>query len=220
MLSTKNLTGKGLPKTLQPGNHVAKINNITLEDGFEAGSYFVVLHLEGEDLGESFEGFLMSKENPNGPRYKGQTGRVKLTPYAFSSGEHHGHKFDRDLSILGALKNLAIALDKQEQLHKIETKTIEQYVPLAAKVLSSDQFLNFCIGGREYLNKDGYTNYDLFLPKNTKEGVAYEKLQPVGKRRLYHFDPVIHIRRKKIESIPDFKAPISMDASLGDFDLD
>src|SRR5690348_3276608 len=136
MLSTKNLVSKGLPKSLQPGNHVAKINNITLEEGFDGGSYFVLLHLEGEDLGQGFEGFLVNKENPNGPRYKGQTGRVKLTPYAFSSGEHNGHKFDRDLSILGALKNLAIALGKQQELNQIESKTIEQYIPLATKVLS------------------------------------------------------------------------------------
>lgn len=221
MLSTKNLGGKGISKTLQPGNHVAKINNITLEKGFDEGSYFVVLHLEGEDLGPGFEGFLIDKDNPNGHRYKGQTGRVKLTPYAFSSGEHNGHKFDRDLSILGALKNLAIALGKKEELNQIESKTIEQYIPLAAKVLSSGLFLNFCIGGREYLNKEGYINYDLFLPKNAKEGQAYERLNPESKSRLLRFDPDTHIRKRKIDSIPDFKVPSStIGGSLADFDLD
>lgn len=220
MLSTKNLAGKGLPKSLQPGNNIAKINNITLEPGFDEGSYFVVLHLEGEDLGESFEGFLISKDNPNGPRYKGQTGRVKLTPYAFSSGEHNGHKFDRDLSILSALKNLAIVLGKQQQLNQIESKTIEQYLPLAAKVLCGDTFLNFCIGGREYLNKDGYVNYDLFLPKNTKEGVAYESVQPEGRSRVYQFNPAVHIKKRKTETVPDFKVPTMNNQDLADFDLD
>jgi hypothetical protein len=219
MLSTKNLTGKGLPKSIQPGNQAAKINEITLEPGFDEGSYFVILHLEGEDLGEGFEGFLINKAFPNGPRYKGQIGRVKLTPYAFSSGEHNGHKFDRDLSILSALKNLAIALGKQQQLNEIESKTIEQYIPLASEVLSSDTFLRFCIGGREYLNKDGYVNYDLFLPKNTKEGVAYESLQ-AARSRLYPFDPTVHIRKRKSEVVPEFKVPTITNQGFADFDLD
>jgi len=219
MLSTKNLAGKGLPKSLQPGNHIAKINEITLEQGFDEGSYFVLLHLEGEDLGEGFEGFLISKDHPSGPRYKGQTGRVKLTPYAFSSGEHNGHKFDRDLSILSALKNLAIALGKQKELNEIESKTIEQYIPLASEVLSGETFLKFCIGGREYLNKDGYVNYDLFLPKNTKEGIAYESLQ-VSKSRLYQFDPAVHIRKRKTETVPEFKVPGINSQGFADFDLD
>lgn len=219
MLSTKNLAGKGLPKTLQPGNHAAKINTITLEEGFDPGTYFVVLHLEGADLGDGFEGFLIQKENPGGPRYKGQIGRVKLTPYAFSSGEHNGHKFDRDLSILAALKNLALALGKGEELNQIESKTIEQYMPLAARVLSGDTFLNFCIAGREYMNKEGYVNYDLYLPKTSKDGVPYERLN-VERSRLFAFDPETHIRKRKVEAVPNFRVPASPNDNLSDFDLD
>jgi hypothetical protein len=233
-LSTKNLPeSKGLPKTLQPSNTMGRINNITLEDGFEEGQLNVVLHLESPDLGENFEGFLVDKDNPNGGRYRGQIGRVKIAPFAFSNAVVNGRTIDRDLSILQALKSLASALGKTQELDLIEAATIEQYVKKAAKVLSGNTFLNWCLAGKEYLNKEGYTNYELFLPKavykvrkaGEVEGVPYENIDvEIDKSKLYKFDPVAHIRKKKAAAaVTGFSTPAPTATGTGvqsDFDLD
>ena len=72
-LSTKNIpiSGGGTPKTLQPSNCVAKINDVTLDEfTFKPGSYHLVLHLEGVDRGPEFEGFYINKDKPELGRHK------------------------------------------------------------------------------------------------------------------------------------------------------
>jgi hypothetical protein len=230
MLSTRNLPeSKGIPKTIQPGNILAKINSVSLEDGYEDGTYHVILHLEGEDLGAQFEGFFVDKDNPGGARYKGQVGRVKISYYSFG-WEINGTKVDRDEKILGALKNLSVSLGKQEALNDIKARTIEEFVPLAAKVLSGELYINWCIGGREYLGKDSYTKYDLFLPKplykNIKKGITqnefpYEKadIAPASSN-LMKFDPARHIVKKKTAAVSNFQPAPETAVHQSEFDLE
>ena len=75
-------------KTLSPGEHTVKINSIGLESvSYKAGAYHLILNVEGPDMGSEFEGFLVDKDKPTGPRYKGQIGKVKFGFYPFSDGE-------------------------------------------------------------------------------------------------------------------------------------
>ena len=59
-LSTEDLgsgTGSSLPKTISPGNHILKINSVTLDEfKFIDNAYHLMLHVETEPL-ENFEGF-------------------------------------------------------------------------------------------------------------------------------------------------------------------
>ena len=79
-LSTTGLTtggGSGLPKTIQPGNHILKINSITLEDyQFIDNAKHLILHVETQPI-DGFEGFMIDKDNPALVHYDGQIGRVK-----------------------------------------------------------------------------------------------------------------------------------------------
>src|SRR5690242_5180162 len=78
-------TGGGTPKTLQPGNTVAKINSVSLEEfKFKPGGYHLVMSLEGKDLGASFEGFFINKDKKELGRHKGQVGKVKASEWAFA----------------------------------------------------------------------------------------------------------------------------------------
>ena len=66
-LSTTNIKTGGdfTPKTLQPGNRVCKINGVELKEfKFAPGGYEFLLHMEGQELGDGFEGFLIDKDNP------------------------------------------------------------------------------------------------------------------------------------------------------------
>lgn len=178
-LTTKGIKNEStISKTFGPGPIDAKINNITIETpGYKDGAdqRIIMLHLEGPALGD-FEGFLVDKNNQNGPRYAGQIGRVKLTYWAFKDGQNPktGVKYDRNDSILKALDSLAKVLGKKDKLDLISASTIEEYVELAGKVLSGPTVLSFCVGGKEYLNKDGYSTYELFLVKGDRNRYSYE----------------------------------------------
>ena len=76
-----------------------------------------------------------------------------------------------------------------------------------------------CVGGREWENKEGYVNYDLYLPRNSKDGVALETLE-MENSRLYEFSKKDHVRElqnKKSSPTTDNFEPASTAGE--DFDL-
>lgn len=227
-LSTKNIPagGDGVSKTLEPGIVLAKINSVSLDEfQFKPGAYHIVLHLEGEEQGESFEGFYYDKDRPELGRHKGKIGNVKATEWAFADGETKGGTpVSRDMEMLRWLKQFCIAtesmawFDAQDEKHDtIESffKAFNEQKPYNGK------FYAFCIGGKEYTNRGGYTAYDLFLPKFTKEG-APVGIDDASPSKLLKFKPEDHIKKKKAEPVNEFGTDnstpgISTDAA--DFDL-
>ena len=87
-LNTKDVkSAGGVPKLIQPGNVVCKINSLELEPfKFKQGGYHLILNLEGPDLGKDFEGFFVDKNNESLGRHKGQVGQVKAGEWAFADG--------------------------------------------------------------------------------------------------------------------------------------
>lgn len=192
MLSTSNLPSASTPKTFSPGNHKLKINSIELAKGYNEGSYQVNINMEGEDQGEDFEGFFIDNV-AKGDRYKGQVGRVRMSQYAYADAvTKNGNKINRDQSILRGLQNLAKVVGVQTQLYAIEADTIEEYVPLASEILASGDFAWFCVGGKEYLNKAGYTQHDMFLPNSKGGKYAFTAIDEEPSK-LMEFDPASHI---------------------------
>ena len=229
-LNTKDIKigGDGVTKTLEPGNRVAKINSIYLEEfKFKPGAYNIMLSLEGEDLGPNFEGFYIQKENPELGKYKGKAAIVKATEWAFADGEtKSGITISRDTEILKFLKQLSVSLNSEWLTSVSGTfDSIEDlFKGLAINTAFKNEFYNFCIAGKEYTNKQGYTSYELFLPKFTRTdkpiALLNSQTDPVCK-----FDPAVHIRKKKVENVTDFGSsptenPFNSSTSISDFDLD
>lgn len=213
MLSTKDVKaggGSSLPKIIQPGNHKVKINKVELEDfKFKPGAVNLLLHMEGEDLGEDFQGFFINKDNESLGRYKGQVARVKAGEWAFADGQtKSGIEVSRDMEILRFLKNLCLELnclnwfEDQDGKHGTIQSLVEAFnndKPFANK------WLNVCIAGKEYMNKEGYTSYDLFLPKFSKSGVPFEGVGK-AKSRVMTFKESEHIKKKAVENVSGFGA--------------
>ena len=208
MISTKDVqaTSSSPKKTLSPGEHTVKINSIALESvSYKAGAYHLILNVEGPDMGSEFEGFLVDKDKPNGARYKGQIGKVKFGFYPFSDGETKtGIKISRDLSILRAIQQLCIAGNKLEWFEEADGKfaTIEDFVKAASTIISDDTLFNMCLNGKEY-EKNGYINYDLFLPKSSKEAYALESAA-ASPSKLISYNPELHIKKAKVETVASF----------------
>ena len=215
--------GSGIPKTITPGNHKLKLNSLVGEDfKFIPGGISIILNLETEPL-EGFEGFMLDKENPDAGHYKGQIGRVKSGQYAFADGvTKSGVQISRDNSILVFIKSLCTTLDIVNWFDAQDNKhnTIEEFITAFDKTAPyQDKYLDFCIAGKEYEGKTGYTNYDLYLPKSSRDGFAYAKLGS-GKQLLY--SEALHLKKleaKKVEAFGEDDFEVSTKVG-SDFDLD
>lgn len=226
-LSTTDLStggGSGLPKTIQTGNHVLKINKITLEDyQFIDNAKHLVLHVETEPI-DGFEGFMIDKDDESKGHFAGQIGRVKASQYAFADGEtKSGVKIQRDRSLLIFLQNLCKSLGVNEWFVAQDDKhdTIEDFIKAFAKDAPfTDKYMEFCIAGKEYESKSGYTNYDMWLPKGEGNKYAYGEIEG-GK--VLKYDESKHLKKleeKEVKSFGndnDFSVPSK---TSSDFNLD
>lgn len=223
-LNTKDIktggTG-GVPKTLQPGNHKCKVNGVTLEEfTYKPGSYHIILNLEGPDMGKDFEGFFIDKNNEKLGRHKGQVARVKASEWAYADGTTtKGIVIERDQEMLKFLKNFCVSLDCGDWLLDQDGKhdTIESLFKAFDKEKPfKDKEIYFCVCGKEYTKKNGYTDYDLFLPKYNKAGAPY------GKSKVLTFNEAEHIKKQKADSVNEFSADDNSisGAASADFQLD
>ena len=180
MLSTKDMSaGSGSIKpVIGVGNHKVKINSISFDQTpYDSEAYNVTLHVESEPVTGEFNGFLKDMNDPNGPRYEGQVGRVRFSPYPYKDAVlQNGNEISRDTEVLKAMVFLSEVLNKRTELDAIEANTIEDFMVKCNDVLSNTGYINACLGAREWENKEGYVNNDLFLPKRSKDGVPLEAL--------------------------------------------
>jgi len=224
-LSTKGLVesaGSGMPKTISPGNHTLKINRVYLEPfKFIDDAYHLYLDMETKPI-DGFEGFMLDKDDPTKGNHKGQVGRVKASQYAFADGEtKSGIKIQRDRSMLIFLQNLCKALDINEWFTSQDGKhdTIEDFV----KGFNNDQpfkdiYLDMCIAGKEYMSKSGYTNYDMWLPKSSKDGYAFSA-EESGKTVIFNEND--HLKKLEVKQVDSFGSDLDIDSkSSSDFSLD
>ncbi len=212
MISTKNLKsseGTGMPKVMGPGNVVCKINNISLEKpSYDPNAYFLQMNVETEPI-EGFEGFYIDKNNPEAGRYLGQVGRVKTSEYAYKDGTTKtGITVSRDMDILKVIQTLCKVTNTSNWMEDSDGKyeTIEEFVTaFNDEAPFKDKFIRMCVGGKEYTNKEGYTNYDLFLVR-TQRGMYNMENNTVAEShsKLIKFDSDLHIKKKKVENVDSF----------------
>jgi hypothetical protein len=225
-LSTTDLgtAGSGLPKTITPGNHVLKINSIELEEfKFIPGAYHLMLHVETAPI-EGFEGFMIDKDDESKGRYQGQIGRVKASQYAFADGETKtGIKIQRDRSILIFLRTLAHTLQLDSWFVEQDGKheTIEDFVKEFSKTADfREKYLEFCVAGKEYEGKSGYTNYDMWLPKAEGKKYAFGAEQD---DTVIVYNETKHLKKlevKEVKSFGDDEDVFHKPKTSSDFSLD
>jgi hypothetical protein len=222
-LSTENLVeGGGLSKTIKPGNITAKINDIQLEDfKFIEGAVHVVLNLETAPI-EGFEGFFIDKDNPDLGHYQGQIGKVNASQYAFADGTtKSGIKIERDKNVLIFLKKVCSALGKDEWFLSQNNKhnTIHEFIDAFNRdKVSKDIFLDFCIAGKEYENKSGYTAHNLFLPKSNPGTYVFGEADSTKVMTFNENDHIIKMAKPVAAPVESFGDDTSLPGS--DFDLD
>ena len=231
MISTKDIAsentgGGGLPKTIKPGEQVLKINSVGLKrfPFMEADNgYYFVLNVETKPL-EDFEGFFIDPNDESKGRYEGQVGEIKTNRYFYKDGEtKSGIKVNRDEEILRQISRISlISTGAQKWLDSVDGKfeTIEELVDAFNESgVFNGLYYNFCVAGKEYERKNGYTGYDLFLPKLTRQTSAFE-LESVANSRLLPFNEADHWIKLESKPVESFGNEVSASGVTNtDFDL-
>jgi hypothetical protein len=214
MLSTKNLPqgGSGLPKTIVPGEHVVKINSITLTRYpfmEQDNGYYLVMNVEGEPI-DGFEGFLIDPENPDKGRYAGQIGEVKVSKFYFKDGTTKtGRAVNRDEDILKQIKNICTVTYADKWFEDADGKfaTIEEFVfGFNTQAPFKDKKIRMCIAGKEYENKQGYPAWGLHLAKGNASGYNMQAADSKVSK-LIKFNEVEHMERMSPAEVKNFGAP-------------
>ena len=224
MLNTSGMSaGSGKEKpVIGPGNQVVKINSITFDvTPYAADAFNIMLHVESEPMQGEFQGFLTDPNNPNGPRYEGQVGRVRFSQYAYKDTIlPNGNEISRDTEVMKAMIFLSEQIGKRTELDAIQANTIEDFMIKCNGVLSGPTFMNVCLGTREWENKEGYVNNDLYLPKMSKAGIPLEALGVENSRLItYNVNDKNHYRPIVQKDVPVTNAFEPAPTAGDDFDL-
>lgn len=219
----KKVGGSGTPKVIQPGNVCARVLEMSLDvPPYDSSAYNLVLTLETAPLGEGFEGLPIDKDIPEMGNYQGQIARVQSQQYSYTDYTNkEGKTTLKEDMIFKWIWNFAKEIGASKDLiaNNVEGSNIQEYIENAKKYLvSKDRWIHWCIGGSEYENKAGYTQYRLYVVKPEKNKVGYELDQPGEKpTKLIEFNPALHIKKKKVsDSVESFEGK---DAG-SDLDLD
>ena len=212
--------GNYVSKILLPGTHKCRIIDLKLErPPYDKDQYNLVFVLEGEELGDGFEGVQLDRNNPTRGNFKGQIASVRSGQFGFKDWVYKGKNILRDESIqnyLGSFLKQMEILEKFQSL-KIECSTIEELVAaIKSFVCKPDFWMYFTIGGQKYY-KDGsdFPNYSLYLPKRVEGKYAYALTQE--NPNFFMYNEAIHIYEKKVteetaETVSEFSpAPVADD---------
>jgi len=173
-------TGGGTPKSLQAGVVYAHINSGNLRTSNKGDKKMLELYLEGPAL-EGFEGWPIDKDNPDGPKYKGQTARVAATIW---TDEFNNVNVSRN-EILYKLTMIATELGLRDELNRIKADTIEAWVAQAIDLVKGKDLYLFLKGTEEEYN--GKTIIKLSFPKYKFASVDESKLDKFDKNNKYHY---------------------------------
>lgn len=190
----------GVSKIFDPGEHIVRILEMTFDiPNWDASARYIVLHLEGEPMGEDFEGLPVDKDRPELGNYAGQIARVKAMRYAFKDGEYQGRPISRDKDIFNWLMGFAQKIGKYEQMQQVTRAfaTIDEFFDFACTVLCDpNNWLRVTLGGREYAKDNGHTGTDLHFPKKEKDSYPYTLASNTDLTHFLRFDER-HIERLK-----------------------
>ena len=186
MFNTKGQEVKagGASKSLQPGVVKAHIVSGQVRTSNKGDKKALELTLEGPAT-DGFEGWPIDKDNPEGPKYKGQSARVMATIWTDQFNANDVNKNDilnklfvigKELGIRGSLDNISTAN---------EITSIEDWVKHALDLITGNDLHFFLKGTEEEYN--GKTIVKLSLPKYKFCSASEDKLEKFDKNNQYHY---------------------------------
>jgi hypothetical protein len=194
--------GKG-GKKITPGNHVLKITSLsTKEDERYPEKKYIYLNVETEPI-DDFEGFYIDND-PSKGRHLGKIGKINANPFGYKdgtmpSGEPVTQQRSMFMFVINLCKTLGITEWAREQnnKHASAESLIDAFNATAP---FKGVYLEFCVGGQEWVNSEGYTNYNLQLPKANNGMAGLEE----GKCLKFDAATHIYVPKSKTAEVKNF----------------
>lgn len=217
--------GKG-GKKITPGNHVLKITGLsTKEDERYPEKKYIYIHVETEPI-EDFEGFYIDND-PSKGRHLGKIGKINANPFGYKdgtmpSGEPVTQQRSMFMFVINLCKTLGITEWAREQnnKHSNPESLIDAFNATAP---FKNKFLEFCVGGQEWVNAEGYTNYNLQLPKAAGGRYSIAGLEE-GKCLKFDASKHIYVQKSKTQEVTNFSKDdnddLDIPKSSSEFSLD
>lgn len=172
-------TGGGTSKSLQAGVVNAHIHSGMVRTA-KSGKKSLELVLEGPAL-ENFEGWAIDKNNPEGPKFKGQSARVSATVYTDQYDSDNPAKND----IIYKLLYIASELGLRDEADNVTANSIEEWSEKVINLIKGHNLYFFLKGTEEEYN--GKTIIKLSLPKYKFAATDEASLDKFDKNNQYHY---------------------------------
>jgi hypothetical protein len=172
--------GGGIPKSLQAGVVYAHIHSAQVRESKNTGKKALELVLEGSEL-ENFEGWLVDRNDENGPKFKGQSSKVMATTWTDQHNEPNVMKNE----IMYKLTVIADQLGVREDVNKVSAESLEEWVAKTVAILKGNYAYFFLKGTEEEYN--GKTIIKLSLPKYKFVALDEARLDKFDKNNKYHY---------------------------------
>jgi hypothetical protein len=186
MFNTKGQEVKagGASKSLQPGVVKAHVVSGQVRTSNKGDKKALELVLEGPAL-PNFEGWAIDKDNPEGPKFKGQSARVMATIWTdqFNLNDVNKNEILNKLFVIGKELGIRNSLDNISSVHEITC--IEDWVKHALDLIAGNDLYFFLKGTEEEYN--GKTIVKLSFPKYKFCSVNQDKLDAFDKNNQYHY---------------------------------
>jgi hypothetical protein len=187
MFNTKGQEVKagGASKSLQPGVVKARIVSGQVRTSNKGDKKALELVLEGPQLPEPFEGWAINKDNPEGPKFKGQSAKVMATIWTdqFNLNDVNKNDILNKLFVIGKELGIRNSLDNISSVHEITC--IEDWVKHALDLIAGNDIYFFLKGTEEEYN--GKTIVKLSFPKYKFCSANQDKLDVFDKNNQYHY---------------------------------
>lgn len=179
----QEVKGGGLGKSFEPGVVYAHIHSARVRTA-KTGSKALELTLEGPAL-PNFEGWAIDRENPDGEKFKGVSGRVSATIYTteFNSDDVNKNEILSKLLVISNELGLRKQVDNLSKDGSI--KSIEQWVEKAVDILRGNDLYWFLTGKEDEYN--GKVIVRLSLPKYKFCSEDETKLPAFDKNNKFHY---------------------------------
>ena len=203
MFSTEGQEAKqngGLNRSLEPGVRYAHIHSGNVRTS-KTGKKSLELILEGMSI-PNFEGWAVDKNDPEGPKFQGQSGRVTATIYTadFNSDDVNKNEILRKLLVIADELGLRKQVDNITRTEEITS--IEQWVEKAISILKGNDLYFFLAGKEDEYN--GKTIVRLSLPRFKFCSADETKLNKFDKNNKYHYTPLENKPVAGFEANTDF----------------
>lgn len=182
----QEVKGGGLGKSFEPGVVLASIYTAQVRTA-KTGKKSLEITLEGPNIA-GFEGWAIDKEDPEGPKFKGQTARVSATIYTaeFNSDDVNKNEILSKIILISDELELRKEIDALSK--NAEIKSIEAWVDAAVNILKNNDMYWFLAGKEDEYN--GKTITRLSLPRYKFCSAEEGKLPKFDRNNKWHFAPL------------------------------